>query len=82
MSELFRAEALAARRELAGPGRLLGGPRLAALWLALAVMLVGGVVAAAAIQVPVYSVHAVGRHHVVVRSGSEPLIRLLWQGVA
>jgi hypothetical protein len=79
-SDLFRAEALAARRAVAGPGRLLPREPLGRWWLLLAGLLAGGLIAAWLVQVPVYSAHVGSHHHLVyVRTGSEPLLRFLWR---
>ena len=82
MSDLFRAEALAARRAVSGPGRLLGRERTGRLWLLLLVLLAVSVVAALVVQVPSYAIpRGAGRsaHHHVVRTGEEPLLLFLWR---
>ena len=55
MTELFRAEALAAKRELAGPGRLLRRPPALRLWLLLAVLAAAGLAGSLAVRVDSYA---------------------------
>ena len=66
MSDVFRSEAVAARREQAGPGRLLGRERLGRLWLAMVAIVAAGLVLSVAIRVPVF---AVGSARVDARTG-------------
>jgi hypothetical protein len=80
VSDLFRAEALAARRAVAGPGRLLPREPLGRWWLLLAALIAAGVIASWLVRVPVYAVQVGSHHHLVyVRAGSEPLLRFLWR---
>jgi len=79
-TDLFRAEALAARRAAAGPGRLLPREPLGRWWLLLIGLLAAGAIAAWLVQVPVYAAHIGSHHHLVfVRTGSESLLRFLWR---
>ena len=58
MSTVFRPEAIAARREQAGPGRLLGRERLGRLWLVLAVVVAAGLALSLLVRVPGFAVGA------------------------
>lgn len=58
MSSVFRPEAIAARREQAGPGRLLGRERLGRLWLVLALAVAAGLALSLLVRVPAFAVGA------------------------